>query len=227
MLGCGCAAIASLTLNAAESIYPGNFSPETHYNDAPNRELGTIFRPTLPGRITQVRVYALTEETGSQAVRDPQWDVSTAAAHALGRLMPPAIDALDELLREAPGQEYLNVIAADCLGGLQAVKAVPRLVRLASRAQDSMVRLAALRALAKIASAPEADLNTILPALVRGLADQEGTVIAATIEALIPLESKTGQHRLAVVQALKACVRNPNPLVSAAAHNALAAAYKD
>ena len=162
-----------------------------------------------------------------QAVRDPQWDASTAAAHALGRLKPPAIDALDELLREAPGQEYLNVIAADCLGGLQAVKAVPRLLNLASRAQDSMVRLAALRASAKIALAPEADPNTILPALVRGLADQEGTVIAATIEALIPLESKTGRHRLAVVQALKTCVRNPNRLVSAAAHNALAAAYKD
>ena len=69
LLGCGCVAIASLTLNAGESVYPGDLSPETYYNDAPNLEFGTVFRPTLPGRITQVRVFALAEETGSHAVR--------------------------------------------------------------------------------------------------------------------------------------------------------------
>ncbi len=54
---------------AAESIFPDTVTPGGRPSDAPNWELGTVFRPSLPGRITQVRVFSLTEEIGDHQVR--------------------------------------------------------------------------------------------------------------------------------------------------------------
>src|SRR6476659_4312093 len=56
-------------IRAAESIFPDTVFPGSRPNDRPNWELGTIFRAELPGKITQVRVYSLTDESGDHQVR--------------------------------------------------------------------------------------------------------------------------------------------------------------
>jgi hypothetical protein len=59
-------------LAAAGSIHPDTVAPniETEiFDDAPNWELGTIFRPELDGVITHARVYSLFEESGEHQVR--------------------------------------------------------------------------------------------------------------------------------------------------------------
>ena len=159
------------------------------------------------------------------AVRDKQWDVSTAAAHALGRLGHRGVNALIDLLKDYHGQEYLNVIAADYLGELRAVAAVPRLLDRAACPRDGMVRQAAIRALAKVAQAPGADSKVIMPALIKALSDKEGSVRAAAVESLASLAPKAGEHRDAIVAGLKTCAADANPLVSSAARRALAEAY--
>ena len=68
-LGFGLALTASLALNAAETIYPDAVTPAARYSDAPNWELGTVFRTTVPGKITHVRVFSLAEESGDHQVR--------------------------------------------------------------------------------------------------------------------------------------------------------------
>jgi hypothetical protein len=68
-LGFGLALAACVSLNSAESIHPGTVTPAARYSDAPNWELGTVFRPTAPGKVTQVRVFALAEESGEHQVR--------------------------------------------------------------------------------------------------------------------------------------------------------------
>ena len=54
---------------AAESIYPDTVVPAGRASDAPNWELGTIFRPKLAGKVTQVRVFSLADESGDHQVR--------------------------------------------------------------------------------------------------------------------------------------------------------------
>ncbi|MHC1766617.1 MAG: choice-of-anchor D domain-containing protein [Verrucomicrobiia bacterium] len=56
-------------LQAAESIHPETVVPESRYSDAPNWELGTVFRPSAPGKVTHVRVFSLFEELGEHQVR--------------------------------------------------------------------------------------------------------------------------------------------------------------
>jgi hypothetical protein len=53
---------------ASETIYPDAVVPAARANDSPNIELGTIFRSTAPGQITQVRVFSLADESGDHAV---------------------------------------------------------------------------------------------------------------------------------------------------------------
>ncbi len=50
---------------ASGSIFPDTLTPATEYYDAPGWELGTIFRPTAPGVVTQVRVFSLADEAQS------------------------------------------------------------------------------------------------------------------------------------------------------------------
>lgn len=57
------------TAFAAESIHPETVLPAARGNDAPGWELGTIFRPKFAGRITDVRVFSLAEESGEHQVR--------------------------------------------------------------------------------------------------------------------------------------------------------------
>ncbi len=68
---------ALLSLRAAtESIFPNSVTPDAEYYDAPSWELGTIFSPTAPGQITQVRVFSLPDESGDHGVSI--WQNSTA-----------------------------------------------------------------------------------------------------------------------------------------------------
>ncbi len=55
-------------LAASETIFPDAVSPAAEYYDAPSWELGTIFRPTAPGQITQARVFSLADESGNHVV---------------------------------------------------------------------------------------------------------------------------------------------------------------
>src|SRR5262245_66400941 len=54
---------------AAETVYPASVTPAGRFSDAPNWELGTSFRADLTGKITHVRVFSLTEESGDHEVR--------------------------------------------------------------------------------------------------------------------------------------------------------------
>lgn len=54
---------------AAETIHPDTVAPGGRYNDAPNWELGTVFRTTAPGKITHARVFSLADEFGEHLVR--------------------------------------------------------------------------------------------------------------------------------------------------------------
>ncbi len=56
-------------IRAAETIFPDTVTPAARPSDAPNWELGTIFRTELPGNITQVRVFSLADESGDHQVR--------------------------------------------------------------------------------------------------------------------------------------------------------------
>src|SRR5262249_25645952 len=54
---------------ASETVYPNPVTPGGRFNDAPNWELGTIFRATVPGKITHARVFSLSNESGDHQVR--------------------------------------------------------------------------------------------------------------------------------------------------------------
>ncbi|HXJ75118.1 MAG TPA: DUF4082 domain-containing protein, partial [Candidatus Dormibacteraeota bacterium] len=59
---------ATACLGAAGSIFPDSVTPAAEYYDAPNWELGTIFTPTAPGIITQVRVFSMGDEATNHVV---------------------------------------------------------------------------------------------------------------------------------------------------------------
>ena len=60
---------ASAAQAASETLYPDTVVPGARPADAPNWELGTIFRATVPGKITSARVFSLSNETGDHQVR--------------------------------------------------------------------------------------------------------------------------------------------------------------
>jgi len=57
------------TARAAETLYPDTVTPAVRFSDAPDWELGTIFRTALAGTITEVRVFSLADESGDHQVR--------------------------------------------------------------------------------------------------------------------------------------------------------------
>jgi hypothetical protein len=61
--------VAGVPSDGAEWIHPDTIVPSARYSDAPNWELGTIFRPLTAGKITRVRVFSLAEESGEHQVR--------------------------------------------------------------------------------------------------------------------------------------------------------------
>ena len=60
---------ASAAQAASETLYPDTVVPGARPADAPNWELGTIFRATVPGKITGARVFSLANESGDHQVR--------------------------------------------------------------------------------------------------------------------------------------------------------------
>ena len=128
-----------------------------------------------------------------QAARDPQWDVSTAAAKALARLGPAAADQLDDLLRGASGQEYLNVIAAEALGEMCMVQAAPKLIQCSQLDYDPTVRVASLHALARIGADPRVQSKPIIEAVLQRLGDKEAAVRVAAIECAGTLMNVAGE----------------------------------
>src|SRR5207247_6464459 len=60
---------ASAAQAASETLYPDTVVPGARPADAPNWELGTIFRATVPGKITSARVFSLSNESGDHQVR--------------------------------------------------------------------------------------------------------------------------------------------------------------
>ncbi len=60
---------ASAAQAASETLFPDTVVPGGGPADAPNWELGTIFRATVPGKITSARVFSLANESGDHQVR--------------------------------------------------------------------------------------------------------------------------------------------------------------
>jgi hypothetical protein len=157
------------------------------------------------------------------AQEDAHWDVSEAAAKALGAYGAEAAPALLPMFADHRG--YLKVIAAEHLGRAKVAGAVPTLVK-AAKDREAAVRIAALRALAQIAAANEAEVKPGLAALVAALPDKDGVVKQAAIEALAGLADKVGEERQTVVKAIQECAADRNPLVAKAAREALRNSYK-
>jgi len=152
------------------------------------------------------------------ALNDPHWDVSEAAAKALGAYSDKAAPVFLTLL--ADQRPYLKVLAAENLGRLGCQEAVPALLQ-AARDGNPLVRIASLRGLARVAKVRDGEAQAIVPALARGLEDKEGTVRQAAIEGLLLVADRVGAARDAVVGRLKACSADPNPRVAEAARQAL------
>ncbi|HUT34540.1 MAG TPA: PQQ-binding-like beta-propeller repeat protein [Planctomycetota bacterium] len=152
------------------------------------------------------------------ALEDPHWDVSEAAAKALGAHGEAALPVFLEMSKAS--REYLRVLAARQLGELKAASGAPALIQ-GARDRHILVRIHSLRALAQVAPAHAAEAGKIIPALMAGLNDKEGVVKQAAIEALASLADKVGGQRDAVAKGIQACLADPNPLVAAAARKAL------
>ena len=69
LIGLGLISLCLPPVCRAESLYPDNVVPAARGNDAPNWELGTVFRPRLAGTVKEVRVFSLAEESGEHQVR--------------------------------------------------------------------------------------------------------------------------------------------------------------
>jgi len=159
------------------------------------------------------------------ALRDKHWDVSEAAAKSLGGHDQAAVPALIGLIENGDWRPYLKVIAADHLGRLQAAAAVPALLLAARGHEDPLVRIACLRALARIAAVEGADAAAPVDALVAALDEPQGVVKRAAIELLAELADRIGDRKRAVIAGLQDLAADPNPLVANAAAAALATAF--
>jgi outer membrane protein assembly factor BamB/HEAT repeat protein len=165
------------------------------------------------------------------ALNDPHWDVGEAAAKALAGFGRPAIPALISLLAAKEWQPYLKIMAAEALGQLAAAEATTPLLKEAGN-RNVLVRAPALQALGRIAATNAAEAGNILPVLISGLADREGAVRVAAIEALGRNVSAVapGAARDALLQKLTEAAADRNPLVAqaaATARKALASASRD
>lgn len=67
-LGIGLLLAFGTNAAADETIFQNAITPGVELNDSPNIELGTVFSPTAPGQITQVRVFSLSSESGDHGV---------------------------------------------------------------------------------------------------------------------------------------------------------------
>ena len=62
--------VAPMGSPAGESMFPDTVTPNARQTaTTPKWELGTVFRPTAPGKVTDVRVYSMAQEFGDHEVR--------------------------------------------------------------------------------------------------------------------------------------------------------------
>lgn len=152
------------------------------------------------------------------ALTDNHWDVSEAAAKALGVIGRSAIPSMMTLLTKSPDyQNYLKVIAADNLGSLCALDAVPALVS-ATTNRDRLVRAAALRDLADIAHVHATIHAEVVAALLKGLQDPESMVKEAALAGLV----QVGDSQPTTLDAVTKLTTDTNPLIVEKARKALA-----
>ena len=156
------------------------------------------------------------------ALKDPQWDVGEAAAKSLATIGRPAIPALIALMGAVDWQPYLKTIAAEALGQLGAVEAIPALLKGAAD-RNPLVRLPSLQALGRIAASHDAERPKIAPALIGAMGDREGIVRRTAIEALAANAGALAQGSEwdAVVERWRSAAGDANPLVAEAALAAL------
>jgi HEAT repeat protein len=145
------------------------------------------------------------------ALRSPQPRLRSTAAYSLGRLEPPPLGALAELLQalEDPDRPTRSGAAKALarLGGAAAPELVQRL------AFDTMVRVEAQSVLEQMG-------NSAVPALLDALRDERWTIREAAVLMLgrIRAEARNAQR---VVKGLIARLGDPRPEVRTAAADAL------
>lgn len=153
------------------------------------------------------------------ALDDPHWDVSEAAIKVLAQYNNDA--AIPELLTMfVDWRPYLKVPAAQALGRLRAVGALPTLLK-GMRDGDAQVRIACTEAVAQITLVDTVDSATTLPALLDRLGDNDGAVRAAGALSLGILSKKAGIDRNLITSALVKAATSINPIVVTAAKDAL------
>ena len=154
------------------------------------------------------------------AEEDDQWDVSEEAVKVLGFYGEAAVPALIELLESGDWRPYLKIVPAGHVGRMKSASAVPALLKLV-RHQDSLVRIASLKALAQIASTRDAEAAKVIPALTSALGDQEGMVKREATAGIRLLAGKLGEHREAIAKTLLDLTAEKNQIVAEQAHKVL------
>ena len=155
------------------------------------------------------------------AVKDPHWDVCEAAGKAVAESdTPGTVPALLELADDR--RDYMKIIATGGLGRLHVVAAVPTLLAGATY-KDPLVPVARLQALAEIARATETPPGPIVTALRTALTAKEGAVRLAAVRGLVTVSGRAGVDRTGIAASLRERATDPNPLVAAAAREALGA----
>ncbi len=155
---------------------------------------------------------------------DFDWDVNEAAAKSLARLGGASEKQMIRLL--AFPRSHLQIIAADHLGKLRSADAAPGLVKLCgAEDSDEFVRMVCIRALGAIVKAHAALAPRIVPVVVRGLRDDEGTVRQAALDAAAILTPNTREGD-ETFKALMDCAADPNPQIAAKAGELVMAVSK-
>lgn len=146
--------------------------------------------------------------------KDNHWDVSEAAIKVLARRGAPAAEAMVTLL--ADRREFVKSISAETLGDLKFLPATEKILETAGH-KSPLVRRSALHALGKMAQSPKADVDAIAPAILKALADADGNVKLAAIDAAGDVAALTPARGQEIVQALQAVAQDKNAQVVQAA----------
>ena len=142
-------------------------------------------------------------------------DVSEAAAKVLVQHGPAAADALLGALRD--GRPFLKVLAAENLGRLKVAQAAPALAQ-AAKAEDRLLRIAAVDALGRISGEHIESLPRVVPALAAAMLDEDWAVKLAAVEGASAVDDRLNpSQREEIIKALTQATTDKNPQVAARA----------
>jgi outer membrane protein assembly factor BamB len=184
--------------------------------------------PDVTIRIGVVEALGAMRDLGGMALllkaaqNDDHWDVREAAAKSLVQLGEPATQALITLLTAEKSQPFSRVIAADGLGRMESVEAVPALIK-ESGHSDPLVCVESLRALGMIAAKHTEQLAAALRAFQAGLRSPDGSVRQAAVKALALQTAVTGDLRKRIIAALQDRTADSDSLVAQEAVQAIRA----